>query len=88
MRILDTFAWQSWTYIVAFAYVEHLGSHRALLACSQDIFSLFHLNRPFKFVSKTSNFYIPIVGWSMFLTGASPCPCLQPCMFAGALVLQ
>lgn len=36
----------------------------------QDIFSLFHLDRPFKFVSKTSNFYIPIVGWSMFLTGA------------------
>ena len=35
----------------------------------QDIFSLFHLDRPFKFVSKTSNFYIPIVGWSMFLTG-------------------
>lgn len=36
----------------------------------QDIFTLFHLDRPFKFVSKTSNFFIPIVGWSMFLTGA------------------
>ena len=35
----------------------------------QDIFSLFHLDRSFKFISKTSNFYIPIVGWSMFLTG-------------------
>lgn len=35
----------------------------------QDIFSLFHLNRPFKFISKTSIFFIPIVGWSMFLTG-------------------
>ncbi len=35
----------------------------------QDIFTLFHLNRPFKFVSKTSNFLIPIIGWSMFLTG-------------------
>lgn len=35
----------------------------------QDIFTLFHLDRPFKFVSKTSNFFIPIVGWSMFLTG-------------------
>jgi hypothetical protein len=36
----------------------------------QDIYSLFHLQRPFKFISKTSNFLIPIVGWSMFLTGA------------------
>ena len=35
----------------------------------QDIFTLFHLNRSFKFVSKTSNFLIPIIGWSMFLTG-------------------
>ena len=40
----------------------------------QDIFSLFHLDRSFKFISKTSNFYIPIVGWSMFMTGESaPC---------------
>ena len=38
---------------------------------SQDIFTLFHLNRSFKFVSKTSNFLIPIIGWSMFLTGTS-----------------
>jgi 1-acyl-sn-glycerol-3-phosphate acyltransferase len=38
--------------------------------CLQDIYSLFHLQRPFKFISKTSNFLIPIVGWSMFLTGA------------------
>ena len=38
-------------------------------AVLQDIFTLFHLDRPFKFVSKTSNFFIPIVGWSMFLTG-------------------
>lgn len=37
---------------------------------AQDIYSLFHLNRPFKFISKTSNFLIPIIGWSMFLTGA------------------
>ncbi len=40
-------------------------------AVLQDIFTLFHLNRPFKFVSKTSNFFIPIVGWSMFLTGVT-----------------
>jgi 1-acyl-sn-glycerol-3-phosphate acyltransferase len=38
-------------------------------ASFMDIFSLFHLMRSFKFVSKTSNFLIPIVGWSMFLTG-------------------
>mgnify|MGYP001807583781 CR=1 FL=1 len=36
---------------------------------AQDIYSLFHLQRPFKFISKTSNFLIPIIGWSMFLTG-------------------
>ena len=39
------------------------------LVTTQDIFTLFHLNRSFKFVSKTSNFLIPIIGWSMFLTG-------------------
>ena len=38
----------------------------------QDIYSLFHLNRSFKFISKTSNFLIPIIGWSMFLTGHVP----------------
>ena len=37
----------------------------------QDIYTLFHLSRPFKFISKTSNFLIPIVGWSMFMTGQS-----------------
>jgi hypothetical protein len=44
---------------------------------TQDIYSLFHLQRPFKFISKTSNFYIPIIGWSMFLTGAAPQPHLR-----------
>lgn len=43
----------------------YVANHQSFL----DIFSLFHLGRPFKFVSKTSNFLIPIVGWSMFLTG-------------------
>ncbi len=43
------------------------------LTVMQDIFTLFHLDRPFKFVSKTSNFLIPIIGWSMFLTGQSRC---------------
>ena len=41
-------------------------------ASFMDIFSLFHLRRPFKFISKTSNFIIPIIGWSMFLTGHVP----------------
>lgn len=34
-----------------------------------DIFSLFALWRPFKFISKSSIFLIPIIGWAMFLTG-------------------
>lgn len=42
----------------------------------QDIFALFHLGKDFKFVSKKSIFFIPIVGWSMFLTGAcTSVPC-------------
>ena len=40
-----------------------------LPARPQDIYTLFHLHRDFKFISKTSNFLIPIIGWSMFLTG-------------------
>ena len=47
-------------------HCHHLGG---LVFPRQDIYSLFHLDRPFKFISKTSNFFIPIVGWSMFLTG-------------------
>jgi len=45
--------------------VVYVANHQSFL----DIYSLFHLNRPFKFISKTSNFLIPIIGWSMFLTG-------------------
>ena len=48
-------------------------SKQMQMAVVQDIFTLFHLNRSFKFVSKTSNFLIPIIGWSMFLTGQSRC---------------
>ena len=57
---------------------EHLPRHDeaavyvANHASFMDIFSLFHLKRPFKFISKTSNFIIPIIGWSMFLTGHVP----------------
>lgn len=43
----------------------YVANHQSFM----DIYSLFHLQRPFKFISKTSNFLIPIVGWSMFLTG-------------------
>lgn len=45
--------------------VVYVANHQSFL----DIFSLFHLDRPFKFISKASIFYIPIVGWSMFMTG-------------------
>ncbi|KAK9808655.1 hypothetical protein WJX72_001338 [[Myrmecia] bisecta] len=43
----------------------YVANHQSFL----DIYTLFHLNRSFKFISKTSNFLIPIIGWSMFLTG-------------------
>ena len=43
----------------------YVANHASFL----DIFALFHLGRPFKFVSKTSNFLIPIIGWAMYLTG-------------------
>jgi len=45
--------------------VMFVANHQSFM----DIYSLFHLWRFFKFVSKTSNFLIPIIGWSMFLTG-------------------
>ncbi|KAI7838407.1 hypothetical protein COHA_007811 [Chlorella ohadii] len=43
----------------------YVANHQSFL----DIYTLFHLHRDFKFISKTSNFLIPIIGWSMFLTG-------------------
>jgi 1-acyl-sn-glycerol-3-phosphate acyltransferase len=68
--------------------VVFVANHQSYL----DIYSLFHLRRPFKvpwhklrvdkrsltalrstqFISKTSNFLIPIIGWSMYLTGHVP----------------
>eukprot|EP00236_Picocystis_salinarum_P004282 CAMPEP_0183824034 /NCGR_PEP_ID=MMETSP0807_2-20130328/369_1 /TAXON_ID=88271 /ORGANISM="Picocystis salinarum, Strain CCMP1897" /LENGTH=320 /DNA_ID=CAMNT_0026068945 /DNA_START=105 /DNA_END=1067 /DNA_ORIENTATION=+ len=45
--------------------VVYVANHQSYL----DIYTLFALWRPFKFISKTSNFLIPIVGWSMYLTG-------------------
>mmetsp|Transcript_4690 Transcript_4690/g.11097 ORF Transcript_4690/g.11097 Transcript_4690/m.11097 type:complete len:414 (+) Transcript_4690:2273-3514(+) len=65
--------------------VVYVANHQSFL----DIYSLFHLDRPFKFISKTSNFLIPIVGWSMFLTGhvminrtdrKSQLECLKACI--------
>jgi len=70
--------------------VVYVANHQSFL----DIYSLFHLQRPFKFISKTSNFIIPIVGWSMFLTGhvmlnrmdrRSQMECLKDC---GALLAK
>ncbi|KAI8468957.1 MAG: hypothetical protein J3K34DRAFT_425405 [Monoraphidium minutum] len=73
----------------------YIANHQSFM----DIYSLFHLQRPFKFISKTSNFLIPIVGWSMFMTGhvmlnrvdrRSQLKCLQTCielLGAGASVL-
>ena len=46
----------------------YVSNHQSFL----DIYSLFLLGRPFKFISKTSNFLIPIIGWSMYLTGHVP----------------
>eukprot|EP00850_Spirogloea_muscicola_P003902 SM000016S01890 [mRNA] locus=s16:470658:472072:+ [translate_table: standard] len=46
----------------------YVANHQSFL----DIYTLFQLGRPFKFISKTSNFLIPIVGWSMWLTGHVP----------------
>eukprot|EP01023_Acetabularia_acetabulum_P010578 TRINITY_DN14810_c0_g1_i4.p1 TRINITY_DN14810_c0_g1~~TRINITY_DN14810_c0_g1_i4.p1 ORF type:complete len:374 (+),score=35.19 TRINITY_DN14810_c0_g1_i4:105-1124(+) len=64
--------------------VVYVSNHESNL----DIFSLLHLNRPFKFISKVANFLVPIIGWSMFMTGhivlnrvdrRSQIKCLQQC---------
>ncbi|KAL3698716.1 hypothetical protein R1sor_012792 [Riccia sorocarpa] len=46
----------------------YVANHQSFL----DVYTLFLLGRPFKFISKTSNFLIPIIGWSMYLTGHVP----------------
>lgn len=46
----------------------YVANHQSFL----DIFTLFALGRPFKFISKIENFRIPIIGWSMYLTGHVP----------------
>lgn len=73
----------------------YVANHQSFL----DIYTLFWLDAPFKFISKTSNFLIPVIGWSMFLTGhvrlnrvdrRSQLKCLSDCaslLAAGAPVL-
>ncbi|CAG9461884.1 unnamed protein product [Pedinophyceae sp. YPF-701] len=48
--------------------VVYVANHQSFM----DIYTLFHIARPFKFISKLSIFMIPIVGWSMWLTGHVP----------------
>lgn len=46
----------------------YVANHQSYL----DIYVLMLLGRSFKFISKTSIFLIPVIGWSMFLTGHIP----------------
>ncbi|KAJ7538916.1 hypothetical protein O6H91_11G068400 [Diphasiastrum complanatum] len=46
----------------------YVANHQSFL----DIYTLLQIGRPFKFISKTSNFVIPIIGWAMYLTGHVP----------------
>lgn len=46
----------------------YVSNHQSFL----DIYTLLTLGRSFKFISKTSVFLYPIIGWAMFLLGAIP----------------
>lgn len=46
----------------------YVSNHQSFL----DIYTLLTLGRNFKFVSKTSIFLYPVVGWAMFLMGTIP----------------
>ncbi|KAG0488558.1 hypothetical protein HPP92_007369 [Vanilla planifolia] len=46
----------------------YVSNHQSFL----DIYTLLTLGRSFKFISKTGVFYIPIIGWAMFLMGIIP----------------
>ena len=46
----------------------YVSNHQSFL----DIYTLLTLGRSFKFISKTSIFLFPIIGWAMFLLGAIP----------------
>lgn len=45
--------------------VVYVANHCSYL----DIFSLLALPMPFRFISKRSVFFFPVIGWAMFLTG-------------------
>lgn len=46
----------------------YVSNHQSFL----DIYTLLTLGRPFKFISKTSIFLYPVIGWAMFLLGVIP----------------
>ncbi|KAM1478449.1 hypothetical protein ACFX2I_025872 [Malus domestica] len=46
----------------------YVSNHQSFL----DIYILFTIGRPFKFISKTSIFLYPVIGWAMFLMGVIP----------------
>lgn len=46
----------------------YVANHQSFL----DIYTLLTLGRSFKFISKTSVFLYPIIGWAMFLLGVIP----------------
>lgn len=46
----------------------YVSNHQSFL----DIYTLLTLGRCFKFISKTSIFVYPIIGWAMFLMGVIP----------------
>ncbi|XP_054806208.1 1-acyl-sn-glycerol-3-phosphate acyltransferase BAT2, chloroplastic-like [Prosopis cineraria] len=63
----------------------YVSNHQSFL----DIYTLLTLGRSFKFISKTSIFLYPIIGWAMFLLGMIPLKrmdrqsqldCLKRCM--------
>ena len=46
----------------------YVSNHQSFL----DIYTLLTLGRCFKFISKTSIFVFPVIGWSMLLMGVIP----------------
>ncbi|KAF3450181.1 hypothetical protein FNV43_RR06261 [Rhamnella rubrinervis] len=63
----------------------YVSNHQSFL----DIYTLLTLGRTFKFISKTSIFLYPVIGWAMFLLGIIPLKrmdnrsqldCLKRCM--------
>ncbi|XP_052200003.1 1-acyl-sn-glycerol-3-phosphate acyltransferase BAT2, chloroplastic isoform X2 [Diospyros lotus] len=70
---------------VSDAPAVYVSNHQSFL----DIYTLLTLGRTFKFISKTSIFLFPVVGWAMYLMGLIPLKrmdsrsqleCLKRCM--------